>query len=156
MLILSLGFLWEKYYNKKIFKLSFIGLAVFGFFVSIVGKLVWYMYGYTYGWNVLKIHKIENGWLLQNYDIYFAPITQNLMALITNHIPNIPTPYSYIIARGLAPCPVDFFLYCNLGILPFLIILLSLFFMGFLILKILRNGLPQSTVELISKNEGDD
>jgi len=89
LLILSLGFVLEKYSNKKFFKLSFIGLAVFGFFVSFVGKLVWYMYGYTYGWNVLKTHLIENGWMLQNYDIRYAPITLNLMFLLTNHIQNI-------------------------------------------------------------------
>jgi len=148
LLILSLGFVLEKYSNKKIFKFSFIGLAVFGFFVSFVGKLVWYMYGYSYGWSVLKTHLIENGWLLSNYDIRYTPLTKNLMVLFTNYVQNIPTPYNYNIARGLAPCQIDFFIYCNLGVLPFLVILISLGILGFFILKILRNESPKSTVEL--------
>jgi len=138
LLIFSLGFVLQKYSNKKILKTAFAGFAIFGFFVSFIGKLVWYMYGYSYGWVVLKTEVIKNGWLLQNYDISYAPITQNLMFLFTNHVESFPSPYSHNIARGLAPCPVDFFIYCNIGILPFVVILISLCFIGFLILKILK------------------
>ncbi len=150
LLILSLGFILEKYSSQKIFKLGFAGLAIIGFFVSFVGKLVWYWYGYHYGWTVLGTSSdTVKGWLLQNYNISQAPITQNLLALFSNHIQNVSIPYELNFARGLAPCQFDYFIYCNFGILPLLIILLSLCFMGFLILKNLRKELPQSTVEVI-------
>jgi len=145
LFIFSLGFMLEKYHAHKIFKFVFIGLASFGFFVSFVGKLVWYMYGYEYGWGVLKIHSIENGWLLQNYDIHYAPITQNLMALFTNRIEKLPPPGNYDFSRGLAPCQFDFFIYCEVGIISFVAILIFLCLIGFLILKNLRIGFKENS-----------
>jgi len=137
-LILSLGFLIEKFSTNIKFKISFIVLAVFGFFVGLMGKLVWYFYGYGYGWQVLKYHLKENWFELLNYDINYAPITLHLQTLLTDFIPHGINPLNTEFARGLAPCSYDLYIYCEIGILPFIGILILLTTVGFLLLKKLK------------------
>jgi len=137
LLVISLGFLFEKFSKNKLFQGSFIGLAIFGFFVSLMGKLTWYFYGYAYGWQILKTHQLDNGWELLNYNVNYAPITLHVMALQTNFVES----YRFLnieLARGLAPCPYDFFIYCQLGIGSFILIIAALAIVGILILKILK------------------
>jgi len=142
LLVISIGFAIQKFSKSTLFKSSFLGLAVFGFFVGLMGKLVWYFYAYGYGWTVLRFHKLENWFEVLNYDINYAPITLHVKTLLTNFIPDgIPT-QNIDHARGLAPCPYDFFIYCEIGIGPFIGILLAFAFVGYLL--ILKN-IPKMT-----------
>ena len=139
LLIISLGFAISKFSKSNAFKLGFIGLASFGFFVNLMGKLVWYMYGYSYGWRILNTHVIENGWERLNYDFQIIPLTLQLLTLTSDYVQNLGRPSSGALSWGLAPCPYDLFIYCEIGLIPFIIILLSLGLVGFLIFHNLKN-----------------
>ena len=136
LLIISLGFLMKEYSNKRIFNLSFVGLAMFGFFVSLVGKLVWFYYGFSYGWLILEMHKLENLWTLRHYDFGYSFMGLNLKALTTPEF--IPSLEGTQAARwGLTPCLYDLYIYCELGIVLFILILTICATVGLLILKTL-------------------
>jgi len=137
LLIISLGFLMKEYSNKRIFNLSFVGLAMFGFFVSFVGKLVWFYYGFSYGWLILKMNKLENLWTtLRHYDFGYSTMGLNLKALTTPEF--IPSLEGTPDARwGLTPCLYDLYIYCELGIVLFILILTICAMVGLLILKTL-------------------
>ena len=53
VLVLPLGFFLDKAAGR-LAKASFAILAAAGFFVNLMGTLVWYQLGYTYGWNSLR------------------------------------------------------------------------------------------------------
>jgi len=138
LVVLSLGFVIKEYSQNKFFKIGFIGLASFGFFVNFMGKLIWYMYGYGYGWLILKTHIMENGWLQQNYNIFYSPLSLHIQTLNSNFIQNMENPTIGWISRGLAPCPYDLFIYCEVGIIPFILMIISLSIVGLLILNNLK------------------
>jgi len=147
LLIISLGFVIKEFSSSNIFKTSFIGLAIFGFFVSLMGKLVWYMYGYSYGWSVLNTHIIENGWERVNYDFMYSPIALHLLTLNSDYVQSLRDVRGTL-GWGLAPCPYDLYIYCEFGILSFIAILASLFFVGILLLKLLK----KSNIEIKNSN----
>jgi len=139
LLIISLGFVIKQFSNSNIFKTTFLGLAIFGFFVSLMGKLVWYMYGYTYGWDVLYINSGANYWSRFNYDFMISPTVLHLLTLNSDYIQKIGG-NSGSLGWGLAPCPYDLYIYCEFGMLGFIAILTSLFFVGILLLKLLKKS----------------
>ena len=53
ILVLPLGFFLDRAAGMFA-KASFAALAAAGFFVNLMGTLVWYQIGYTYGWNSLR------------------------------------------------------------------------------------------------------
>jgi len=138
LLIISLGFVILKFSKSKTFRLGFIGLASFGFFVSLMGKLVWYMYGYSYGLRILKTLQLGNGWERLNYDFQYFPLTLHLLTLNSDFIQNMGKPLTGVTSWGLAPCSYDLFLYCELGIIPFILILIALTIVGLFILRTLK------------------
>jgi len=147
LLIISLGFVIKHFSNSNIFKTTFLGLAIFGFFVNFIGKLVWYMYGYSYGWGVLKTHLMENGWERMNYDLMSSPLALHLLTLNSGYVQGVGG-LGGNLGWGLAPCPYDLYVYCEFGIFPFIAILLSLSCIGVLLLKFLK----KSNIEIKNTN----
>jgi len=134
LLMLSIGFFIQEYSSKKYFKIGFVGLSIFGFFVNLMGKLIWYMYGYSYGWGVLRTHLLPNSWEQLNYNFHYAPITLQILALSSNYVAGL----SGISGWGLAPCEYDLFILCKFGLYPFIILLVLLTFTSYLIIKRLQ------------------
>jgi len=65
-LILPIGILLD----LKSMRPIIIGLAIWGFFVNLLGKLVWDMYGYSYGWERLEMWKLGDvSWSVFTWDI---------------------------------------------------------------------------------------
>jgi len=141
LLIFSLGFIIKKWNDHIFFKSSFVLLAIAGFFISFMGKLIWYFYAYSYGWRVLQTGSLENWWEHANYNIQYIPLTLHILTLESNYISEtFSGTLATNISRGLAPCTYDLFVYCELGIIPFTVILGALIFVGFLILKLSKNA----------------
>jgi len=138
LLIISIGFVIKEFSQNKIFKIGFIGLALFGFFVNFMGKLIWYFYGYSYGWAKLNTHIIDEGWLQLNYNIFYAPISLQIETLNSDYIQNMGNSITGARSWGLAPCPYDLFVYCELGIIPFVLMITFLGVIGILVLKNLK------------------
>jgi len=138
LLIIPLGFVIQKYAQSNIFRISFVSLAVFGFFSAIVGKLVWWVYAYyIFGGSFLLHEKIDSTarGLLQNYNLEYSKITLHLGFLNTDFIQNFQHGYF----GGLAPCVYDLYIYCELGVILFIITLGALSVISYILLRSLFN-----------------
>ena len=62
------------------------------------------------------------------------------MALSSSYIQNLKGPLSGGLAWGLAPCQLDFYIYCKFGIIPFIIIMMFMLVIGYLVIKELNKN----------------
>jgi hypothetical protein len=142
--------------RKKIFlKLSIIILCIAGFYVNLLGILVWYMYGYTYGWRTEGLWKSVNNLDIMTWNPYYSPIVLHTKALISDYVSHIqPEQYRYTswywTTYGLAPCSYDIYVFCKLGIMPTLLLYSVIAILAMLIIKEISkfNPLPSIIAQL--------
>jgi hypothetical protein len=121
--------------NGLFFKVSIITLCAAGFYVNLLGSLVWYQYGYSYGWERDALWKYERHITNENsYDIMtwvpdYSPIVLNMKVLTSNYLSTLPHSEGYMVI-GLAPCSYDDYLYCKFGIIPVLLLFVVLVILG--------------------------
>lgn len=127
---LALGYLFIKLPKKSILKHSIISLAVIGFVVNILGKLVWYLTGYGYGWGVDKLAETDNSFNYFAWVPYYSPIIEHTKVLLSDYGGLTLNPITKTIG-----CSVDIFLFCTAGIIPILILLILIVVIAFYILK---------------------
>jgi len=108
--------------SALLLKVSIIILCIAGFYVSLVGKLIWVMYGYSYAISekgLSRISHIDSGSILI-WIPYYSPIVLHTEALTSNfpsHIKLNPVATAF----GNAPCSYDIYLLCKFGIIPVLL-----------------------------------
>lgn len=145
LLVISLGFVINQYNQKKIFKISFIGFAGFGFFMSLMGKLVWAIYGfYTYGEGVMKSNLIANRMFLHSYNLEYTPLNFHLQVLKEGYMERFVNGSG----GGLAPCNYDLYVLCKIGEFPFILLLIGCGFLAFLVIRELYKSKFQSTMSI--------
>jgi hypothetical protein len=129
--------------RKLIMKTSVIALAALGFYVNLVGTLVWYQYGIIYGWEKEQLHKFTNNMDIMTWNPYYSPIVLHTKALLEDFVSTIhPDKYLntawYWTSYGLAPCSFDIYILCSLGLLAFVGISMFIAAIGVYILKQVR------------------
>jgi hypothetical protein len=134
--------------RKLIMKASVITLAALGFYVNLVGTLVWYQYGIIYGWEREQLHVFTNNMDIMTWNPYYSPIVLHTKALIEDFVSTIdPDKYLntawYWTSYGLAPCSYDIYIFCTFGLLSFVGILISTGTIGVYILNNVRAEDPQ-------------
>jgi hypothetical protein len=99
---------------------SVIALSFAGFCFTLLGVLSWSYYDQFY---LYMREGIEFGhvWDKLAWDPMYSPIIVHAKALYENYAASIPVQhYShtifYWVSYGLAPCPVDNYIYCTYGI----------------------------------------
>jgi len=130
---LSLGYLLQNVSRNSIMKFSFIILGSIGFFVNLLGSLVWYMIGYVYGWGAERLLSRPNSFDYFAWVPQYSPIIEHLKVLAANYGSLIPNP----ITRK-ADCSIDIFLYCTGNIIPLALLLVGITILAIVILKMLR------------------
>jgi hypothetical protein len=127
--------------KKRLFlKLSIIILCVAGFYVNLLGTLVWYQYGYAYGWEKEQLAKYDNHMDIIVWNLYYSPIILHMEALVSDYVSHIqPEKYLntdwYWMANGLAPCSYDVYIFCKFGILPLLLLSAFISILAMLIMR---------------------
>lgn len=109
LLVISLGYLFLSMSN--IYKLFFVVLASIGFVVNLLGKLVWYMTGYSYGWGVERLLEKSDSFNYFAWVPYYSPILQHLKVLLSNYGFEVINP----ITRQ-SGCYIDIYVNCVGGI----------------------------------------
>lgn len=113
--------------KSKLVKTAIICLGVLGFAINLLGKLIWYQYGLSYGWGHEALWKVDSGHVI-TWTWQYSPIALQYGALTSDYLPNVKitnTLGDYHII-GLIPCKVDLFLYCKDGFLvPFILIMIA-------------------------------
>lgn len=114
VLALTLGFFLDGAAGR-LAKASFAALAAAGFFVNLMGTLVWYQLGYTYGWNSLRADGVP---LEMQMDLFqwapqYAPASLHWSVLTLGYWDLIqPAP-----GQAYWPaCVPDVLLHCSFGL----------------------------------------
>ncbi len=132
LIILGVGYTISKFNKNLLFKSIFIPLAVWGFFMSVMGKLVWAIYGFSSQGEVeMGSHLLENRWFLHSYSLEYLPLNFHIQILSENTM----SKYLNGALGGLAPCNYDLYVLCTSGFIPFILILAICGALAFLILK---------------------
>jgi hypothetical protein len=112
----------QRYRSKYrlLMKTSIIALCAAGFFVNLAGTLAWFFYSVMYGFQVWGYHMVMSYY----WEPYYSPVILQLKTLMSGYVTHI-NPEQYIswrfwssLHQGLAPCPVDVYVFCKFGIAP--------------------------------------
>jgi len=134
---ISIGIFLERYWKYIFSKIVIVSFAVFGFFVNLLGTLVWHQYGYSYGWQIEGLWKSQDSFSFFAWSPSHSPFVLHLKVLFSDYLLKVPTLYQNDYhSIGLAPCQYDLYVYCEFGILPFIGILSVIVIMFFVILKL--------------------
>lgn len=116
-----------------------IVLCIAGFFINLVGKLVWFMYGLMYAWGVDHLRNTD--WsMIMLWNPYYSPIFVHSKIMMQNYVSQIhPDKYAnsawYWTGYGLAPCSYDDYFYCRFGIAPIVFLCAAIAILGMAIIK---------------------
>ena len=137
--------------RKLIMKASIISLAAVGFYVNLVGTLVWYQYGIIYGWERDQLHKFTNNMDIMTWNPYYSPIVLHTKALLEDFVSTIdPDKYLntawYWTSLWSSPCSYDIYILCKFGLLSFVGILVATGTIGVYILNKVRAEEPEAQV----------
>jgi hypothetical protein len=115
-------------------KISMTTLCVIGFYVSLLGILVWYQYGYGYGWQREALWKYDQSYDQTKLSSYaamvwipgYSPIILHTKALLSNFVSSDIRPNQSFWndwgRLGLAPCSYNIYVFCKFGITPILLL----------------------------------
>jgi hypothetical protein len=146
------GFLFLYLKNRVFLKATITILCAVGFYVNLLGVLIWYLYGESYGINVEGLGKylyLPNGnkifsWFV-TYVPFYSPIVLHTGALASNypsHLKQTPAFIHSYWSFGNAPCSYDIYLFCKFGITSILLISAVIVFLAVLILAEIFDSNP--------------
>ncbi|MDQ3840303.1 MAG: hypothetical protein M3297_13670, partial [Thermoproteota archaeon] len=136
MIILSKIF--QNVKKSYFLKIVVIGLCLGGFYVNLSGVLIWFQYGLMYAWSEEGIAAYPNYMDVMTWSPFYSPIILHTKALLADYVSTIHpelyvnTSWSWA-SYGNAPCSYDFYIYCDLGPVPFVAALVSITVIGILI-----------------------
>lgn len=138
-----LGSMLSHLRKRAVLKASFIALCIAGFFINLLGVLVWFQYGIIYGWEKEQLAQYDDNMEIMTWQPYYSPIVLHMKSLLSDHVSTIhPEEYVntawYWTTYGLAPCPYDIYLFCKAGITPILLLSSAIIVLAVLILKQIR------------------
>lgn len=107
---------------RKSMKTVFAGLAILGFFINLVGALVW--------WELDVVYLVEKEipyskdiWNTIIWDPFYSPVVSNSKIVLTNYLSTVAlqkyanTAWDFVTYANI-PCSVDVYIYCKYGIIP--------------------------------------
>jgi hypothetical protein len=131
----------------KVLKALTLILCIGGFTVNLLGILVWYQYGYDYGWTVDQLRKVNikavqagiydkgvNDKEVMTWDPSYSPIVLHAKVLTSGFVAQIRPGHDFM-SYGLAPCAYDLYLFCKFGPSSMLILLPLIAVLGTVILN---------------------
>jgi hypothetical protein len=106
----------------SLLKITLIVLCSAGFVINLPGKLVSSEYGEIYAREEEGVYLDDMAW-----NPSYSPVIVHIRTLMDNYPSHFPVEeYRYRIlsdiAYGLAPCSYDFYIFCNFGLAPILVL----------------------------------
>jgi len=105
--------------RKMFLRYSIIGLSSAGFCITMLGVLSWSYYDQIYLYMNQRI-PFPLLWNTLAWDPAHSPIILHAKILYENYIASIPVDFYFRtwhwVTYGLAPCPIDNYIYCTYGI----------------------------------------
>lgn len=137
-MLIILGSIFRNMKKRIFLKSIVLGLCLVGFYVNLSGVLVWFQYGLMYGWTFERLASFPNYMDTMTWSPFYSPVVLHAKALMSNYVSTIH-PEQYVntswhwTGYGNAPCKYDFYVYCNLGTIPFVVTIVSIAVIGILI-----------------------
>jgi hypothetical protein len=112
-------------------------LSVVGFIVNLLGALVWYMYGYSYGWGKEGLWQEANSLEVMTWNPVYSPIIFHAKILFSDYLTSMEVPRNVVnyLNIGLAPCALDSYIFCKFSFVPILVSLVIMTILGWRILQ---------------------
>ena len=137
-MLIILGSIFQNMKKRIFLKSIVLGLCLVGFYVNLSGVLIWFQYGLMYGWTFERLASFPNYMDTMTWSPFYSPVVLHAKALMSNYVSTIH-PEQYVntswhwTGYGNAPCKYDFYVYCNLGTIPFVATIVSIAVIGILI-----------------------
>jgi len=140
IIAISIGSIMSEFPISKFWKLSIILSSIGGFFVNLLGNLVWPQYALSYGWGPEGIWKSGDIPSVFTWDPYYSPIVQTIKVLSTDWVASLdPNPVRLTYFKiGLNGCSYDIFLFCEYGIVIMIVLGIIIASISYVILKLLK------------------
>jgi hypothetical protein len=108
--------------RNTLLRYSVIALSAAGFCITVLGVLVWTYYDPVY-LNFKQNVAFEHIWNMLAWNPVHTPIVVHAKILYENYVASIPVQsyfhtYWHGVTYGLAPCPIDNYIYCTYGTVP--------------------------------------
>ncbi|HET6640853.1 MAG TPA: hypothetical protein VFG77_04545 [Nitrososphaeraceae archaeon] len=142
-LIIVLAYLFPQLRKRHFLKSMVIGLCLIGFYINLSAILVWFQYGLMYAWTMEGLSIYPNYMDFVTWSPSHSPIILHAKALMSDYVTTI-FPQQYLntswswTAYGNAPCEYDLYIYCKLGVAPFIVGNLALATLSVIIIKKIR------------------
>jgi hypothetical protein len=153
-MLIILGNIFQNMKKRIFLKSIVLGLCLVGFYVNLSGVLIWFQYGLMYGWTFERLATFPNYMDTMTWSPFYSPVVLHTKALMTNYVSTIH-PEQYVntswqwAGYGNAPCRYNFYIYCNLGTIPFVATIVSIAVIGVLIAVRIR-VFPISYIKVLS------
>jgi hypothetical protein len=143
-LVIPIGILIRDLQNsnkKSLLSISVLSLCIAGFLVNLPGNLVWVYHNWDYAIMREELSNDDKIYDVITWDPSYSPIFLSAKILIENYVSDIrPEEYRnnsafFYMTYGLAPCPIDSYLYCKFGVIPILVLGIVDCIVALLILK---------------------
>jgi hypothetical protein len=137
-MLIILGNIFQNMKKRIFLKSIVLGLCLVGFYVNLSGVLIWFQYGLMYGWTFERLAAFPNYMDTMTWSPFYSPVVLHAKALMSNYVSTIH-PEQYVntswhwTGYGNAPCKYDFYVYCNLGTIPYVATIVSIAVIGILI-----------------------
>jgi hypothetical protein len=134
--------------RKRLFlKLAIIiSLCGAGFYVNLLGKLIWYGLDYPLYLQTYALRVGTRAYSSITWYPSYSPIILHMKVLMDNYATSLHTTiYQSFVWKtyGLAPCSFDVYLFCKLGITPVLLLSAVIAVLAIFIIMELRTRSPQ-------------
>jgi len=144
IITIASGIILQKFSKRITWKIVLIFLAISGFFVNLLGRIVWYLVGYSRYWEGLTSGELDGGEL--SWDPNYSPIVSHFHIATSdwtvirwaNAGPEV-FGYGHFLNQIYRNCNFDLYLYCNFGLLPLVIIGIVMGVVIYFILRIMRD-----------------
>jgi len=137
IITISIGAIIAKFQNWKM-KMTVFVLSAVGFFVNLLGSLVFWRLAFNYGF-VQERLRYEDGWnTIMTWDPQYSLVALSLKVLENNYV-NFKEGYVYYVSMGLTNCKYDSFLFCEYGVLGIVLIVILIVVIAYLIVLTLNS-----------------
>ena len=137
-MLIILGNIFQNIKKRIFLKSIILGLCIAGFYVNLSGVLIWFQYGLMYGWTFERLASVPSYMDTMTWSPFYSPVVLHTKALLADYVSTIH-PEQYVntlwqwTGYGNAPCKYDFYIYCNLGTIPFVATIVTIGVIGVLI-----------------------
>jgi len=128
--------------RRIVLKYSIIALSIIGFYINIIGALVWTPYEQIY-LAVKQGVPTDRLWNLLIWHPFYSPIVVNTKFLLENFAAHIPVQtYDHTAwhwaTYGLAPCSYDNYIFCKFGLAYNVVLLMVIAIIALYIMKVIH------------------